>query len=695
MTRTMRALERGSFMGGRVYRGPKARAQRRIAPGQPVDSAAVDAGSNAERLSLRAAAGLAIGACAVALLLHQPGFRGPFISDDLLYLEHNAALSLPLGEALRKVTLERYYVVGNWSPLHQLFLLAEWRAFGANPLPYRLVNALLHALVALAMVAAGRRAGLSRAAAIAAGAIFLVHPVAAEPVGWINQSKTLLSVGFSLLRARALARLAARAARADASSPRRSSARSRCSRSPRRFRCRRCCCSPRGRTVRRAAGGAPRCDLIPLATIGAIAFALGLAAQAEQGGVAPWFGGGPLATAQVLPWLTWRYVRLVFAPFDLVHGVHPAVVAGSRDPRLLWPAAALVAVAILVVRACTLRRERWLYAAWFLGMLLPVIQVIPMINLFADRYLYAALPGALWLIADVVDTTRASPRAGRAARDLRRGDADRGALRGLRARTRAQVGRSRVALSRGDDRVSRGPQRLDRARRRTPEAGRSRRRRRRYLQSLAVFRDDGHVRHLLGRVRLAEKRPELALYDFETSLLLAPDASERALDARARSSACTRAACRPAPTSRRPLPRKDAMSAIEIRRIDHVVLRVRDVAASKRFYCDALGCSVERESDALGLHQLRAGASLIDLVPVAGPLGKLGGAGPGAEGRNVDHVALSLARFDDAAIARASARARRRARATSPSATAPTAWARRCTSAIPDGNVVELKGPPR
>jgi catechol 2,3-dioxygenase-like lactoylglutathione lyase family enzyme len=93
------------------------------------------------------------------------------------------------------------------------------------------------------------------------------------------------------------------------------------------------------------------------------------------------------------------------------------------------------------------------------------------------------------------------------------------------------------------------------------------------------------------------------------------------------------------------------VGAIEIRRIDHVVLRVRDVAASKRFYCDALGCTVERESEALGLHQLRAGSSLIDLVPVSGPLGRLGGAGPGAEGRNLDHVALALAAFDADAIA--------------------------------------------
>jgi catechol 2,3-dioxygenase-like lactoylglutathione lyase family enzyme len=136
------------------------------------------------------------------------------------------------------------------------------------------------------------------------------------------------------------------------------------------------------------------------------------------------------------------------------------------------------------------------------------------------------------------------------------------------------------------------------------------------------------------------------------------------------------------------------MGAIEIRCIDHVVLRVRDVAASKRFYCDALGCMVERESEALGLHQLRAGASLIDLVPVAGPLGKLGGAGAGAEGRNVDHFALALAAFDAAAIA-----FHLRARGIETDDVTDRYGAGGMGPSIyirdPDGNVVELKGPAR
>ena len=136
------------------------------------------------------------------------------------------------------------------------------------------------------------------------------------------------------------------------------------------------------------------------------------------------------------------------------------------------------------------------------------------------------------------------------------------------------------------------------------------------------------------------------------------------------------------------------MGAIEIRCIDHVVLRVRDVAASKRFYCDALGCTVERESEALGLHQLRAGASLIDLVPLAGPLGRLGGAGPGADGRNVDHLALALTAFDAAVIA-----FQLQAHGIAPGDVVDRYGAGGMGPSLyirdPDGNVVELKGPAR
>ena len=89
---------------------------------------------------------------------------------------------------------------------------------------------------------------------------------------------------------------------------------------------------------------------------------------------------------------------------------------------------------------------------------------------------------------------------------------------------------------------------------------------------------------------------------------------------------------------------------IHIRQIDHVVLRVVDLDAMIRFYCEVLGCTVERRQDEIGLVQLRAGSALVDLVPVGGKLGQQGGAAPGREGRNVDHVCFRVEPFDDAAI---------------------------------------------
>ncbi|MBN6149401.1 VOC family protein [Xanthomonas sp. AmX2] len=87
-----------------------------------------------------------------------------------------------------------------------------------------------------------------------------------------------------------------------------------------------------------------------------------------------------------------------------------------------------------------------------------------------------------------------------------------------------------------------------------------------------------------------------------------------------------------------------------LRGIDHLVLRVRDPDAMQAFYCDVLGCRVERRQDELGLVQLRAGASLIDLVTVDGKLGRAGGAAPGAQGRNLDHLCLRIEPFSRQAL---------------------------------------------
>lgn len=132
---------------------------------------------------------------------------------------------------------------------------------------------------------------------------------------------------------------------------------------------------------------------------------------------------------------------------------------------------------------------------------------------------------------------------------------------------------------------------------------------------------------------------------------------------------------------------------LSLARIDHVVLRVRALAPMLDFYCELLGCRIERRQDELGLVQLRAGASLVDLVTVDGVLGRQGGAAPGSEGRNLDHLCFRVNNFDATAIAAllgaagvqvGNVQSRYGAEGEGPSIYIHD----------PEGNTIELKGPP-
>ena len=131
----------------------------------------------------------------------------------------------------------------------------------------------------------------------------------------------------------------------------------------------------------------------------------------------------------------------------------------------------------------------------------------------------------------------------------------------------------------------------------------------------------------------------------------------------------------------------------ELKGIDHIVIRARDLEQMVLFYTEVIGCSIDKRRDDLGLVHLRAGASLIDLISLDGPLGKSGGAGPGAEGRNMDHLCLRVDGFDYEDL-------RKHFRGFNVSVSdvqsnygadgnGPSVYIR-----DPEGNVVEIKGPP-
>ena len=82
---------------------------------------------------------------------------------------------------------------------------------------------------------------------------------------------------------------------------------------------------------------------------------------------------------------------------------------------------------------------------------------------------------------------------------------------------------------------------------------------------------------------------------------------------------------------------------LRVAELDHVVVRCREQRRSLDFYAGLLGCPEERRIEAIGLVQLRAGASMIDLVPADPP--------PTHEGRNVDHFCIGIDADDMHAVA--------------------------------------------
>jgi catechol 2,3-dioxygenase-like lactoylglutathione lyase family enzyme len=126
-----------------------------------------------------------------------------------------------------------------------------------------------------------------------------------------------------------------------------------------------------------------------------------------------------------------------------------------------------------------------------------------------------------------------------------------------------------------------------------------------------------------------------------------------------------------------------------ILRLDHVVLRTTHIDRLRAFY-EALGCQVIRSLEEIGLYQLKAGESLVDLLDVS----RQGGEPPNEDGRNMEHFALRIDPFDAEAIKEFLA-------GISDEVTAPPfplfgadGYGPSIYVKDPDGNTVELKGPP-
>lgn len=334
----------------------------------------------------------------LAVLPFLPGLRHDFVFDDHGAITANTFYRQPDAWA-RIATLETYReprLLDGTRPVLLASVLIE-RALGARAAwQHRPLNYALHAGCALLLFGwvrgllrrAGRRS--PEASAFAAALVFALHPLALEPVQVPSYREDLLAL-FFILAALAAAPLRRAAVRIPIQTL----------------------------AIFFALGSKETAFVLPLFLAwtwlclpaerpawrhGAIAMTIACAAtglvaalvlihHAPQATAGPWNGISLQWPANLwtAPRLFADYLRLLAAPWPLCAD---RVVTPIPHPWALVVAGGVLALALALLPRALRRQPLLVFAAgWLVIAFLPVSNLVPLHNPFADRYAYALLPG--------------------------------------------------------------------------------------------------------------------------------------------------------------------------------------------------------------------------------------------------------------------------------------------------------------
>jgi tetratricopeptide (TPR) repeat protein len=133
------------------------------------------------------------------LAVYWPVHTHPFMpADDNFYVADNVYVHQGLRWSAVKWAFTTTEMV-NWIPLTWLAHAADYQMFGADPAGHHIVNVLLHALAAWLLFWTLRRATGFIGRSFMVAALFALHPINVEPVAWVAELKTMLSMIFLLL----------------------------------------------------------------------------------------------------------------------------------------------------------------------------------------------------------------------------------------------------------------------------------------------------------------------------------------------------------------------------------------------------------------------------------------------------------------------------------------------------------------
>lgn len=290
------------------------------------------------------------------------------------------------------------FTLGNYAPLHHISYMLDHALGSLNPFPYHLHNIILHTLNGILVFVLTLKIGNCRNTAVLAACIFLVHPAQVESVAWISQRKNLLGMFFFLLSllgyisyrekekkryywgSLGLFTLALLAKSAAIFLP------------PLLLVYDLCFTRRRGWRI------LP--DKLPFAAVALAAAAVTLISQMPQqgGGRADYYGGSAVATLLTMIPVFCRYLYNIVWPLRL-SADYLVPIKTAPDVEVAFCAVILAGLGLLFWHAARRDSRVAFWGAAAILAILPVSQIVPIVTLMNDRYLYFPMLGIAPLVA--------------------------------------------------------------------------------------------------------------------------------------------------------------------------------------------------------------------------------------------------------------------------------------------------------
>ena len=325
--------------------------------------------------------------------------------DDPQYITENFKIhSLAFGNLVRIFTS---FDMGNYAPVHILSYAIDYYFFGLDASGYRVVNIVLHFLNAVLVFVVVRRISSRDIISFFVALIFAIHPLQVETVAWVSQTKNLLSTLFMLMsfivfieyrstelktyyRASLALFVVALLSKISV------------------------VVLPAYMLAydylihRKASGKGLVGDYIYFALASIAMVVITLKAQGSGVGVRTAHYGNDLGQALLVPPAIWgSYVSSLLVPEKLSALYDERVFLQSLPWNALIGAAALGVVAAMYMWSPKGKNRVLLFwGVWFFVGLLPVSQIIPMVTIMNDRYVYFPMIGFFaFIITLIVDVT--------------------------------------------------------------------------------------------------------------------------------------------------------------------------------------------------------------------------------------------------------------------------------------------------